>query len=234
MKGCRAKARPPHRAVPAGCGRAPCPRARGCHLCTQPRRRARTRPTLSPSLCRCSGWGCGSARARLPGTRLCWGGGRGRDGRVAGTPPLACDGHRLVEPQPEMGQAAPPAQDGLAAAVGSTAGLPRRTQQQDTKNPPPRHLGRGGPPSGGAGEQGITPPRCCDSLVSRARTSVLLPARDGPGGGRAWRAESTSQGISGLSAPWRPQPQPSGHLHRAGHTRARKQVWAKPESSPGN
>ena len=225
------KGRPlPRQAVPAGRGWAPCPRTQGCHLCTQPRKRVRTQPMPSPSLCRYSGWGCGSARARLPGTRLCWGGGWDGDGRMAGTPPLAHDGHRVVGPQPETGQAAPPAQDGLSAAAGgwqqqwgARPVCPRRTQQQDTKNPPPGHRGTWAGEGHPQAAQG-----------SRAQTSVLLPARDGPGGGRAWRAESKSQGVSGLSAPWRPQPQPSGHLHRAGHTHARRQVWAKPEFSPAN
>ena len=110
------------------------PQAQGCHLCTQPRRRVRTRRTPSPSLCRCSCWGCGSARARLPGTRLCWEGGRGSDGRVAGTPPLAHNWCRLVGRHPETGRAASPAQEGLAAAaaVGSTASLPQENMASGT------------------------------------------------------------------------------------------------------
>lgn len=103
----------------------------------------------------------------------------------------------------------------LAAAAGSMVGLPQENTATGHEPTPgaARDLGRGGPPSGGTGEQGITQPRCCESPVSRAQASVPLPARDGPGGGRAWRAESKSQGVSGLSAPRRPQPPPPSRTH---------------------
>lgn len=232
---------------PPGPARVPVPRReRGRHLCTRPPRQGRTRRTPSPSLCRCSGWGCGSGWARLPVTRLCWGRGRGRGweggGHASSRPQLAPAGGILPRNGPgcTIGtRRATGRGRRLAATVGSAAGaLPgEHDDRLGARHQDPARLGhqndliREGSPSRSA-LLAWEPEDPVWAICTAARQGT------GPREGRTGRegrvqnpgrSQTTLQSLAGLSrVP--AGPSPLSGTHTLMHER---QVRAPSESNPG-
>lgn len=145
------------------------------------------------------------------------------------------EGGRHTSSRPQLvpaGGTPPRNGPGCIAGTGRAGG--RSSSGEHSQSAPGKHgirdRAKPGAPRGLGGEG--HPPAAPQSR--RAALALLLrePGDQGPDAAAAARP-GMDQGKKGPGGRG-PQPWHLGHLHGAGHTRARRQVWAKLEFSPGN